>query len=299
MAYRIDFDIPLEDEARRIARELIDDAIDLLENQPKGLHEAIHDARKNIKRVRALYRLIASDIGDFQKAENVRLRDIGRALSHLRDTAVLAETADYLEQETEQKETKSAIRRLGRAVKKRRDRIADTRHEVEDTLLAAADSLRDAGKAVKDLSLPKLRKQTIACVCHGWRTTGRKALKAMAACEHTDADEPFHDLRKRAQDRFMHAALLTAAWPAGMSSIQRQAKALVDTLGREHDLAVLDAQVRADKERSAEDREPLLQSITTERQKLQQAGRELGREVFDEKPKRDAEIVALLIGNRG
>ena len=92
----------------------------------RGLHEAIHDARKNIKRIRALYRLIASDIEDFQKAENARLRDIGRALSHLRDTAVLAETADYLEQETEQKETRSAIRRLGRAAKKRRDRIADT-----------------------------------------------------------------------------------------------------------------------------------------------------------------------------
>jgi CHAD domain-containing protein len=295
MGYRIDFDAPLEDEARRIAVELLDEAVELLEKQPDGVHEAIHDARKNIKRIRALYRLIASEIGEFQARENDRLRVIARALSHLRDSAVLVETTDYLERETDEQQAKAVIRRLGRAMKKRRDQITAEGEELETTLTMAATGLRDAVAAVKGLNLAKLRKQSIECITKGWRKTGKKALKALHACQHSDEEVPFHDLRKRSQDRFMHAALLHSAWPSGMHSLQRQAKALVDLLGREHDLAVLNEQVRGEKGKNTADRAQLLQAIAMEREKLQESARELGEQVFDEKPKRDAEIIALLI----
>jgi CHAD domain-containing protein len=299
MAYRIDFDNPLQDESRRIARELIADAVAYLENGADDRHASIHDARKNIKRTRALYRLIASEARDFQAAENARLRDIARELSHLRDSAALAETTDYLEQETGERQARTAIRRLGRTMKKRRDRIAGARQEIAETMAATAARLRDAAGAVDHLEAPKLRKQAIKCVATGWRKTSRKAREALEACEDATADEPFHELRKRAQDRYMQAALLTSAWPSGMHSIQRQAKVLVDILGREHDLSVLAGQVRDQKDKSPEQREQLLQSIAAEQQRLQQAARETGEQLFDGKPKRDAEIVTLLIRNRG
>lgn len=298
MAYRVDFDAPLEDEARRIAVELLDEAVELLEKQPSGVHEAIHDARKNIKRLRALYRLIGSESGAFQARENDRLRVIARALSHLRDSAVLAETTDYLERETGEEHAKTVIRRLGRAMKKRRDQIAAQGDELAMVLAAAMAGLREAAGAVDRLALPKRRKQTTGCIVAGWRRTGKKALKALSACHGADDEVPFHDLRKRAQDRFMHAALLQSAWPSGMISLQRQAKALVDTLGREHDLAVLDRQVRALKGRKMAERKQLLQAIAAEREKLQATARELGAEVFDDKPKRDAGIIARLIGTK-
>jgi CHAD domain-containing protein len=298
MAYKIDFDSPLEDEARRIARELLTDAAGCLEKGGADPHTAIHDARKSIKRTRALYRLIASEAEDFQAVENERLRDIARELSHLRDSAALAETTDYLEQETDEKQAKTAIRRLGRTMKKRRDRIAGAKQEIAETMAATAARLRNAAEAVDHLNVPKLRKQAIDCIATGWRKTSMKARKALAACEDATADEPFHELRKRAQDRYMQAALLTSVWQSGMHSIQRQAKALVDILGREHDLAVLAAQVRDQRDKSPEEREQVLQSIAAEQQKLQQSAREAGRQIFDGKPKRDAEIVALLIRNR-
>jgi CHAD domain-containing protein len=299
MAYKIDFDNPLDDEARRIARELIGEAADLLEKRPEGVHEAIHDARKNIKRIRALYRLIASEIEEFQAAENDRLRGIASALSHLRDSAVLAETTEYLERETDKQQAKTVIRRLGRAMRKRRDQVTAAGDELEATLALAAAGLREAADAADHLKLAKFRKQAIECIADGWRRTSKKALKALAACEHAKDEEPFHDLRKRTQDRFMHATLLHSVWPAGMYALQRQAKLLVDTLGREHDLAMLNEQVRGQrKDKNAADHRQLLQAIAAERRKLQAAARELAAQIFDDKPKRDAEIVALLIKNR-
>jgi CHAD domain-containing protein len=298
MAYRIDFDNPLGDEVRRIASELLKDAIDVLEKQPGGPHEAIHEARKNIKRTRALYRLISSEARDFAAAEDTRLRDIARELSHLRDSAALAETTDYLERESSEKHAKTAIRRLGRSMKKRRDTIAGKARQIEEKLAVCCAGLRDASAALKHLDLPRLRKQSIDCIAAGWRKTGKKACKALSSCQHTDDEEAFHDLRKRAQDRFMHAALLYAIWPSGMTSIQRQAKALVSFLGHEHDLAVLNEEVLGRTDDNAGEREKLLQSIAMERLKLQQSAREVGQDIFDGKPKRDAEIIAFLIKNR-
>jgi CHAD domain-containing protein len=298
MPYRIDFDRPLGDEVQRIAFELLANSCELLEKQPDGPHEAIHDTRKNIKRLRALYRLVAAGFPETAATENDRLREIGRSLSHFRDSAALVETTEYLEGETAEKQAKAAIRRLDKILTERRDAIADDEHQIRRTLLEAIEALGAASHAVGDFELPGLRKQAIECLARGWRKTASRAITALGACDHTDTDEPFHELRKRAQDRFMQATLLRAAWSSGMLSIQRQAKALVDLLGHEHDLAMLALHIDEQERLGAADRQRVLDAIEAQRQKLQIRARADGAEIFNEKPKREAEIVALLIRNR-
>jgi len=297
MPYRIDFDRPLGDEVRRIASELLTEASDLLEKQPAGPHEAIHDARKNIKRLRALYRLVSVGFPDTAAAGNDRLRDIGRSLSHFRDSAALVETTEYLESETTERQAKAAIRRLEKLLIERRDAIADDEHQIRRTVMEAVQSLGEAAGAVQDFELPSLRKQAIACLAHGWRKTAKHAIAALEACDQTSEDEPFHELRKRIQDRFMQAALLRSAWSSGMLSIQRQAKALVDLLGHEHDLAMLTLHIDQQENLEATDRQRVLDAIEAQRQKLQARARADGAEIFNEKPKREAELVSLLIRN--
>lgn len=298
MPYRIDFDRPLGDEVRRIASELLADASELLEKQPDGPHEAIHDARKNIKRLRALYRLVAVGFPDTAAAENDRLRDISRSLSHFRDSAALVETTEYLESEITEKPAKATIRRLEKLLLERRDTIADDEHQIRRTVMEAVESLGEAAGAVRDFELPDLRKHAVACIAQGWRKTAKRAVAALEACDQTDGDEPFHELRKRSQDRFMQATLLRSAWSSGMLSIQRQAKALVDLLGHEHDLAMLTVHIDQQEGLGATDRQRVLQTIEAQRQKLQARARADGAEIFNEKPKREAEIVSLLIRNR-
>lgn len=97
MPFRIDPKKPFDDEIRRAGLELIDDAITILRDRPSGPHEAVHDARKRFKRLRALYRLVARGAPDFSREENARFRDIARSLAFARDATALVETADYLE----------------------------------------------------------------------------------------------------------------------------------------------------------------------------------------------------------
>ncbi|NIS31707.1 MAG: CHAD domain-containing protein, partial [Actinobacteria bacterium] len=53
----------------------------------------IHDARKKLKRLRALLRLVRDDIGDSAyHNENVVLRDTARTLAGMRDAGVLRTT---------------------------------------------------------------------------------------------------------------------------------------------------------------------------------------------------------------
>src|SRR5688572_23232323 len=96
MAYRIRPERPFTAEIRRVAQEQLRGAVTDFEERPKGLHEAIHDARKKFKRLRALYRLVASDAPEFRRQENARIRDMAKTLSVVRDATALIETADYL-----------------------------------------------------------------------------------------------------------------------------------------------------------------------------------------------------------
>ena len=300
MAYRIDFDTSLEQEVRRIAAGQLTAAAGLLQTQPDGLHEAIHDARKHIKRTRALYRLIASGAEEIATTENARLRAIASELSHLRDAAALAESAHYLEGKVEAEKTRAAIRKAGKVLEKRRDQIARDEAGMTETLMAAAEGLRQAEAALADLNLAKGDKNTAGCLAAGWEKTGKKAVKALANCASTDESVPFHDLRKCSQDRWMHATLLRAIWPAAMISIQNQAKALIDLLGHEHDLAVLSAHIATSDDfgKAVQDRDLLLLAIFQQRQKLHKACRDAGKDMFDDRPSRDAAFVKRLIKNR-
>jgi hypothetical protein len=61
---------------------------------PKGdLNPAVHEARKDLKKLRAVLRLVRDDLGDaVYRSENVRFRDAGRMLSGARDAHVRVET---------------------------------------------------------------------------------------------------------------------------------------------------------------------------------------------------------------
>lgn len=297
MAYRIDLERSLEKEVRRIAREQLSAAVGLLEAQPAGPHAAIHDARKHIKRTRALYRLVASGAEDFVASENDRLRGIASELSHLRDAAALAESARYLQGVARSEDMGSPIRAMAAALERRRDRVAGGTHDVGDKVKKAAAGLREAESALVEFRMSEGSGKAAACLAGGWEKVGDRATEALAACSGSEQSTPFHDLRKRAQDRWMHSGLLRPIWPTAMIALRQAAKSLVDLLGHEHDLVLLGDHIAvSDDLRSAAEHRDILQlAILEERHRLQDAGREAGKALFDARPDRDAAFVRLLI----
>jgi CHAD domain-containing protein len=299
MKYSLDLDDLLEGEVRRIASRRLIAAAELLRSRPTGLDDAIHDARRHIKQCRALYRLIASEAGDFQQAENIRLGKIGRRLSGLRDAKALIEATQYLKREMPSKSNGMLMDRLARRLDQRHEGLTDRSADAADALAAAEQDLLDAADALAALSLPKGRRKAAACLARGWEKVGRKARAAIDAASH-EHDEAFHDLRKRTQDRWMHAALMSRLWPSAMSAIQRQGKTLSDMLGHAQDLALLLEAVSGsgDIASDAVESEAIRETAMNQQKKLQGECRDFAAILFAESRPRDGRMIRQLLRGR-
>ncbi len=87
MGYRFKDRETVPDGIKRIARELIDKAIEQTKPQVKDRDKVIHDTRVAFKKLRALLRLsrVKNNAETFRH-EDACFRDGGRRLSHVRDT---------------------------------------------------------------------------------------------------------------------------------------------------------------------------------------------------------------------
>ena len=98
MSYGLTFEAPAAESVERTRREQLEAAAEGLaeghDDDPVG---AVHDARKRIKKTRALLRLARPGLKKkAYRRRNRALRDAGRAMSGARDADVLAETVDVL-----------------------------------------------------------------------------------------------------------------------------------------------------------------------------------------------------------
>lgn len=297
MSYRIRPDRPLDDEVQRVAAHQLGKAMAVLADRPQGLHEAVHAARKNIKRVRGLYRLIAPRAREFQQQENGRLRDMARTLSGVRDATALIEVSHYLQTTATSEDELHALARVTDVLTSRRDRLSEAETDLEDKARAAIATCGEAIEALKDASFESGRRDTARLFQKSWRKNSDKAMQALSECQAEAAHaESFHDLRKRSQDCWMHHMLLRDIWPAAMHAKQLEAKALVDVLGRYLDLSILSDV--ADREphlfNGSDDRARLLEAIISRQQTAREEALNRARWVFADKPEREARTIKRL-----
>jgi CHAD domain-containing protein len=282
---------------QRVAAHQLGKAMAVLTDRPQGLHEAVHAARKNIKRVRGLYRLIAPRAREFQQQENDRLRDMARTLSGVRDATALIEVSHYLQATATSEDELHALARVTEVLTTRRDRLSEAETDLEDKAQAAIATCGEAIQALKGASFESGRRDTARLFQKSWRRNGDKAMQALSECQGEAAHaESFHDLRKRSQDCWMHHMLLRDVWPAAMHAKQLEAKALVDVLGRYLDLSILSGV--ADREphlfNGSDDRARLLEAIISRQQTAREEALNRGRWVFADKPEREARTIKRL-----
>src|SRR5262245_19619749 len=98
MAYRLRQDESIPTGLRRLARKTLKTASDELRRSDPPSDDAIHEARKGLKKVRVLLRLVEADEGTGIGKGAKQLRSVNRALSRLRDADALLELLDKLKQ---------------------------------------------------------------------------------------------------------------------------------------------------------------------------------------------------------
>src|SRR3954447_21021898 len=231
-AFRIAPGEPVPDEVRRVAIGRIDDALDELRGvSDSSRAEAVHEARKDMKKLRTLLRLVRGELGeDVYSRENAGLRDTARRLSRVRDADVMILTLADLERRYG--ELPGAARKLRPALVAHRFRVSAG--STKPAVQTAIDTLRHARERVDEWPLES---EGFELFEEGLGRVYRRGRKGLRRAQELPTAEHVHDWRKRVKDLWYHVSLLEEAWKPVMSALADEAHALSERLGDEHDVA--------------------------------------------------------------
>ncbi|HEX2129285.1 MAG TPA: CHAD domain-containing protein [Solirubrobacterales bacterium] len=233
-AYRLRTEERVAFGLRRVARGRLDSAVERLRTDDLDEVEAVHDARKDLKKLRAVLRLVRPVADeDLLRRENERYRDAARLLSGTRDAQVRAETIAALAARFPNDPPPHGWSGVREALALN-DEIAGLGELRE----RAAAQIEGGREALTTLGLPGSDAELLGRGLQRTYSRGRRRLRA-AAAEPTD--ERLHDLRKRAKDLWYHLRLLAPACQPALDPLTARADRLGELLGDDHDLAVLSA----------------------------------------------------------
>jgi CHAD domain-containing protein len=284
-AYRLLPGEPVSSGIKRVIAARVDDAIAQLRGEAgTEAAEAVHEARKDIKKIRSALRLVRDQIGDdLWQRENQHYRECARQLSGFRDAEVLVAALDGLAE------------RFGDSA---RDRVDRLRNELDRENRAAHDDgsiERSTASAAAQLERGRPRIDLLPLEGDGWdllapgiHRSYRRGRKRLRTVEEEATVENLHELRKRVKDLWYQLRLIRDADPGMIGSLADHAHDLSDHLGDDHDLALLreEVQRRSAAFADAADQRHLLEEIDHRRGELQFAAISLGERIYSEKPKR-------------
>lgn len=237
MAYRFKLDESLTRGVRRIALAQLAQAEQCLTGASDPV-AAVHEARKSLKRVRALLRLVRPALREkVYRRENARLRDAARLLAPIRDKDVMRDTVAKLEE---------------RLTDNRKGCVAPLRNLLNGAAMPATGRpLPEVRKAKAALASARKRfarlpvaTEGIEQVMDGLHASYRGGRRALVRAQDRANDEDFHELRKAVQQHWRQMLLLSRAWPEVCRARATAAREVAQLLGEEHDFAVLAAFAR-------------------------------------------------------
>jgi CHAD domain-containing protein len=236
MSYRFQPQSTVEANARRILGEQLDKArYQLTENFNFEPAEAIHDARKRLKKARSVLRLLrkAMDKEAYKREKNA-LRDIGRLLAPARDAEAFRETLRALKQHYASVLEDDAFDQLQEGLVELH--LGQLRHLIDDAepMATAITDLKDSHLRLKGLKLDKTGWDAIH---KGLEKIYRQGSDRMITAYDEVSDATFHEWRKRVKDLWYDTRLLRSVWPPVMRAWISESHQLSKYLGNDHDIA--------------------------------------------------------------
>ncbi len=273
--YRIRRKESVEEAFRRIALEQIDRATSEAKNP--NPHQGIHNFRRRCKKLRGLLRLVRAGFTEFD-AENELLRDAARLLGPLRDAVAQLQTFHTLASNLQP--TNDGLTALLKQLERERDESFTTSAFTQPPLLdEALDRLASARTRVSGWVL---NLGGFDAIRDGLERTYRRSRSAMRSAGSDTPDEHLHEWRKQAKYHWHHMCLLRSLWPDEFKARRQSADRLAETLGLDHDLAVLRDQLvsHADESQTG----AALELLDARRLALQEQAHRIGATLLAEKP---------------
>jgi CHAD domain-containing protein len=280
---------------------------DPVEDDRTGSHsadpaECVHEARKAIKRMRALARLLRDELGEREFARvNDSLRSAGRRLAGARDADVrLATLRELIERHPHALAPsqgpsngngpgREGIRPLEEQLQ--RERLNNKQPSDIDEVLADIAAMRDqlARWSLVDIDFDTLSP--------GLRRVYREGRHRYARCVHGHGqdEQDVHDWRKRVKSLYYALDMLGAKQAKGARRAARRADRLGDLLGSEHDLWMLCAYVEEHPDAFGADtaaKDELLKRIERRRRRLRKRAFAQGARLYKRRPGRFTRRIA-------
>jgi CHAD domain-containing protein len=273
VSYRIEKEELLAIGLARIAAEEIDLAISELDRRDHG--EAIHNARKALKRLRALLRAIRVAFPEKFRAENRYIAEIGRKISPLRDIHVQLHALNCLGA------VGSAGQRTRETLLRRQSDFCRKIPEIRETV---KKMLRHSSQSIAKWPLEKVTPDDLAASITRIYKKGREAFKT---ARKNNSPENLHEWRKQAKWLGYTFELIEVYLPHKTSKMIKRVEALSAILGDDHDLFMVQTALDADKtSRKATGYRSLTKKICARRRKLQKKAFKAGPIIYAQKPVR-------------
>lgn len=293
---------------RRMAVEQAELAVEQLRDPEAGSEQAVHEARKAIKRVRTIVRLLEGELGEPACVrEQAALRRAAEGLSGARDAEVMLATLDGLCRRDRALAARKGVVALRASLVERRDRATAAAQApgALDPVVGELEAFRARAAA-----WPLSEREGLAGIAPGvgsvyrqGRRRGRRAARGKGGRMIV-----MHQWRKRVKDLRYVAEALQRAEPVEpafatvrrsrraaakaerrwLAELAKEAEQLGEVLGEDHDLAVLGLWVE-ERGRQAGlgrgSRRALLGAISRRRAKLRRRALKRGRRLYRRRPR--------------
>jgi CHAD domain-containing protein len=272
-------DLAVDEALRAIARSILADARTAIEDPVRSSAQAVHDFRRQMKRWRALLRLLRPFLGADGEQLRVEARDLARALGGARDAQSALDAFADLDS--------SGLGFSQRSLATVRSRIDEVRHAAETTTLTADMRLRLGqllDHALASVEVWPLHTLKFADVAKRL-TNGYRAAREAQPGHWADADGPeLHELRKRLVTHRYQMDIIVPLWRRFGKMWIGEAQRLRDRLGSHQDLLVL-MRMTEPGQPLARWRARLAPAIDRRAAKHVRAASRIARRLFVDKPK--------------
>lgn len=267
---------PLPAEVRRVVQEQLTTAHHRLvraQAEPERMEEAVHGTRKQIKKLRALLRLVRPALSKkVYRTENLAYRDIARRLAGQRTQAVQQATWAELTRHPAFPLNVDEVTRLGQ-------QLAEALPESEGDASAIPLVIAELEAARERAEEWFFRADGFAPLAAGLEALYRRGRALGAEVRRAPTPERLHEWRKQVKYLWHACQLLHPLWPEMMDTWVSTLKQLADRLGQEHDLAELHEQLT-----NLPVGTEVQSLIVAEQKKLRAAATRVGARLYAEQP---------------
>jgi CHAD domain-containing protein len=281
MAFEFKRKEPVRKGIRRLATERIESALECLKDVRRA--EAVHEVRKDIKKVRSILKLARADMP--KKAYNCQtdiLRKTAGELAATRDAYVKGSAFEHLSDHFDGHLRPRTLRHLRKAfagdLAKAQRQFTKKRRAVK-----VKQGLRRIHKQLDDVEL----------TAKGWKAlrAGVKTAYARGRRDYLDASETpspghLHEWRKRVKELWYQLRILQPVRPGELDRLSDEFKDLGECLGDDHDLFLLRQALEEEHGLGlqAADRLMVTSLIDKWQRELRLKAMEKGKRLYTEKP---------------